>query len=265
MIIIFFIFGLIIGSFLNAVVYRINQVESLLERSHCPNCKKKVRWFDNIPVLSFIALGARCRDCGEKISWQYPIVEFFCGIIFALIGKYFFVFYDFQSWMQTAFYLAIFAILLIIFVYDFKYMEIPMIAIWIGIGISIIYALSVDWNIFANASSLIELKTISGLIGGFVAFGFFFSLAFYSKEQWMGYGDAYLGILVGLIVGWPNIIGTLMISFIIGATISVMLIAVRKKTMKSQVPFAPFLAVGTFLMVILPEIFPELKYLLFYF
>ncbi|EKE12074.1 MAG: hypothetical protein ACD_14C00028G0002 [uncultured bacterium] len=261
MLIIFFILGLIIGSFLNAVVYRLEAVESLLERSHCPHCKKKVRWFDNVPVISFILLSARCRDCGEKISWQYPVVEFITGIVFALIGNYFFNLVDFSSWALTAYYLVVFSILLIIFVYDFKYMEIPMLILWIGVAVSLVYFLYADWQSFSSLSSILELRTISGILGGLVAGGFFFFLAAYSKETWMGYGDAYLGLLAGLVVGWPNIWGALMLSFIIGALISVGLIAVRKKTMKSQVPFAPFLITGVFLMVILPQMFPMLAVL----
>lgn len=236
-----------------------------MERSHCPNCKKQVRWFDNIPVLSFILLSAKCRDCGEKISWQYPVVELTMGIIFALIGSYFFVLDDLSSWLLVGYYLIIFSLLMIIFVYDFKYMEIPMLILWIGVGISVAYFLFVDWQNFSSMVSFLDLRIVSGLIGGLVAFLFFFGLAAYSKETWMGYGDAYLGLLAGLVVGWPNIVGALMLSFVIGALISIALIVVRKKTMKSQVPFAPFLITGVFLMVILPQVFPQLKYLLFYF
>jgi leader peptidase (prepilin peptidase) / N-methyltransferase len=265
MVIIFFIFGLIIGSFLNVVVYRLNAVESLLERSHCPHCRKKVRWFDNVPLLSFVLLSARCRDCGEKISWQYPLTELTTGIVFALIGNYFFYSYDSSSWLLTAYYLAIFSLLLVIFMYDLKYMEIPMVILWIGIALSAVYFLSVDGQNFHVAASILDLKTISGLIGGLVAFLFFFSLASYSKETWMGYGDAYIGFLSGFIVGWPNILWTLMLSFTIGALVSVALILLRKKTMKSQVPFAPFLISGVFLVIILPQVFPALKYLFLYF
>jgi prepilin signal peptidase PulO-like enzyme (type II secretory pathway) len=264
MVIIFLLFGLIIGSFLNAVVYRLNTVESLLERSHCPKCKKKIRWFDNIPLLSFILLSARCRDCGEKISWQYPLVELTTGIVFALIGNYFFSSTDSSSWFLTTYYLVIFSLLLIVFVYDLKYMEIPMIIVWAGIILSMGYFLSVDWQNFHIAASILDLKIASGILGGLVAFLFFFGLAAYSKETWMGYGDAYIGMLAGIIVGWPNVIWTLMLSFTLGAIISVGLIIFRKKTMKSQIPFAPFLIAGVFLITILPQIFPSLKYLFTY-
>jgi len=262
MFIIFLIFGLIIGSFLNAVVYRLNAVESLLERSHCPHCKKKVRWFDNVPLVSFVLLSARCRDCGEKISWQYPIVEAVTGIMFALIGNYFFNFPDFSTWMLTAYYLVIFSILFIIFVYDLKYMEIPMLVLWLGVGASLLYFLFSDWQSFNGAVSVLDLRMISGILGGLVAGGFFYGLTAYSKETWMGYGDTYLGLLVGFVVGWPLILWTLMLSFIIGAVISVGLVILSKKTLKSQVPFAPFLISGVFLTLLLPRMFPQLQYFL---
>lgn len=265
MTIIFLIAGLIVGSFLNVVVYRLNAVETLMGRSHCPHCKKKVRWYDNVPVLSFLILSAKCRDCGEKISWQYPAVEIGTGIVFALIGNYFFLTYDYLSWVQTAFYLAVFSALIVIFLYDLRYMEIPMLVLWIGIGLALVYLLFVDWSSFSQAVGFFSLKTFSGILGAFVAFVFFYGLAWYSKETWMGYGDAYLGILAGLIVGWPMIMITLSLSFTLGALISVVLIAVQKKTMKSQVPFAPFFVSGILLTLVLPKAFPVLQYLFFYF
>ena len=84
---IFFIFGLIIGSFLNVVVYRLKDAETILGRSFCRHCKHTIRWYDNIPLLSFLFLRARCRDCDEKISWQYPLLEAVTGILFAEIGR----------------------------------------------------------------------------------------------------------------------------------------------------------------------------------
>ncbi len=77
-----FLFGLIIGSFLNCLIWRLHKKESLLGRSYCPKCKKQIAWYDNIPVLSFIMLGGKCRQCGKAISWQYPIVELTTGVLF---------------------------------------------------------------------------------------------------------------------------------------------------------------------------------------
>ncbi len=263
MTIIFFTLGLIIGSFLNAVAYRLNTLESLWERSHCPYCKKKIRWFDNIPLLSFIILSAKCRDCGEKISWQYPVVELATGVVFALFGTYFFVMSDAISWLTTAYYMAEFALLMIIFIYDLKYMEIPMVILWIGVILAIIYMLIIDWNQFGLVNNFLSLNIASGIVAGIAVFLFFFILAAVSKETWMGMGDAYLGLLVGLIVGWPGVLLALLFSFSVGAILSMILVFLRKKTVKSQVPFAPFLVIGVFLAIILPRIFTQFDFILF--
>lgn len=244
MLIIFFLFGLIIGSFLNVVVYRLNLAETVLGRSHCPDCRKKIRWYDNVPVLSFLLLGTKCRDCGEKISWQYPLLELATGIVFAVTANVFFVASDPGSWLETAFYLGLFSLLLVIFIYDLKFMEIPMLVLWIAVGWTLAYFLFQDFSNFSSAVSLSSLKMYSGLIGGGAAFLFFFSLAYFSKETWMGMGDAYLAFLIGLVAGWPMILPTLILSFSIGALVGIVLIFAKKKTMKSQIPFGPFLIAG---------------------
>jgi prepilin signal peptidase PulO-like enzyme (type II secretory pathway) len=265
-ILIFFIFGLIIGSFLNVVVFRLNLAESLLGRSYCPHCKNQIRWYDNVPLLSFLLLGAKCRDCQKKISWQYPIMEFFTGAVFALVGNYFFAPLDLQSYFLTFYYLAIFSLLLVIFVYDYKFMEIPMIVFWVALGFSVVFYLFYDWMNFNPQLGILNLSTISGLAGGLLAFLFFFILVSVSKEKWMGMGDAYLAFLAGFIVGFTRITFTLVLAFLIGSVCSVILMVAKKKTMKSQIPFAPFLVSAVILTVLLPQIFPVVKYyyLLFY-
>lgn len=218
-------------------------------RSHCPACRKKIRWYDNVPVLSFILLGTKCRDCGEKISWQYPVLELATGIIFALTANFFFISLSPASWMETVFYLGLFSLLLVIFTYDFKFMEIPMLVLWIAVGWTIIYFLLSDFFNFSSVISANSLKIYSGLIGGSAAFVFFFSLSYFSKETWMGMGDAYLAFLVGLVSGWPLILPVLIMSFFIGALFGIILILLKKKTMKSQVPFGPFLIAGLILSI----------------
>jgi len=176
-----------------------------------------------------------------------------------LVGSYFFNPLAAASWLVTSFYLVIFAILLVIFVYDFKYMEIPMLVLWLGVGVSLLYLILADYQSFASVKNFLDLKIVSGLLSGLVAGGFFYGLAAYSKETWMGYGDAYLGLLTGLVVGWPNILPTLLISFVLGALISIGLVAMKTKSLKSQVPFAPFLIGGVFLTIFLPKMFPQLE------
>ncbi|MFZ2192808.1 MAG: prepilin peptidase [Candidatus Moraniibacteriota bacterium] len=245
MLIIFFILGLIIGSFLNVVVYRINLAETLMGRSYCPKCKKQIRWYDNIPVISFILLRFKCRDCKTKISWIYPIVELGTGIVFALLSLKFFVLTDTETWFITFYYLTVVSALIVILVYDFLYMEIPSIILWITVILAVFCNLLIDleWSTFDG--NIFNSLTFSGLIGSFVAFIFFFLLSFFSKEKWMGMGDVYLVILLGLILGWPEILLGLFLAFAIGAIYGIILIIIKQKKMSSQVPFAPFLVLGT--------------------
>ena len=237
--------GLIVGSFLNVLVYRLHTAEDLIfDRSKCPHCKNVIRWYDNIPLLSFIILKFRCRDCKEKISWQYPIVEFLTGSLFVLVGWKFFIVSSVSSWLPTAYYLFIISALLVILVYDLLYMEIPMAVLWVGVFVSIALGLYFDW---IAPASLLNTKIYSGILAAFVAFIFFFALSAGSKEKWMGMGDVYLVILLGLILGWPKILLALFLAFLLGATYGTILIAIKKKKMQSQVPFAPFLVIGTFI------------------
>ncbi|MDO8240731.1 MAG: prepilin peptidase [Candidatus Moranbacteria bacterium] len=254
MILIFFVLGLIVGSFLNVVVYRLNLAESFVTgRSHCTHCKATIAWYDNIPVISFILLKFRCRNCKTKISWQYPLVEIFTGLLFAVIGYKFFDVIDVSTWASTVYYLGIVSFLMVIFVYDFLYMEIPGLALWPAIGFAIVFNLFFDWATTGLTGSVggqggigvLDSLVYSGTLGAVVAFAFFFAMVAISKEKWMGMGDAYLVILLGLILGWPNILLALMLAFSLGAIFGIILIALKQKKMSSQIPFAPFLVLGS--------------------
>jgi prepilin signal peptidase PulO-like enzyme (type II secretory pathway) len=253
---IFLILGLIVGSFLNVVVYRLRVAESfVVGRSHCTHCKKEIAWYDNIPVISFILLKFRCRKCQEKISWQYPLVEIFTGLIFAIIGQYYFNLADVSSWATAVYYLGIASSLIVILVYDILYMEIPGLVLWPAIGWVIVFNLFFDWATSGliggvggqGGIGILESVVYSGTLGAVVAFAFFFALVAISKEKWMGIGDAYLVILLGLILGWPNIMLALMLAFSFGAIFGIIMIIVKQKKMSSQIPFAPFLVLGTFI------------------
>ncbi|MFA6974149.1 MAG: prepilin peptidase [Parcubacteria group bacterium] len=241
----FFILGLIIGSFLNVVVYRLRVAESIAHgRSKCPNCQKQIVWYDNIPLLSFILLRQRCRYCREKISYQYPLVEVGTGLLFALVGLNFFNMADLTTWTTTLYYLGVISFLVAIFVYDFLYMEIPDLVLWPAVTWVIAFGLILEGG--QGGQGGIGL-IYSGVLAAFVAFAFFFALVAVSKEKWMGMGDAYLVILLGLILGWPNILLALFLAFGMGAIFGLVLIVLKKKKMQSQIPFAPFLILGTLL------------------
>lgn len=244
MLIIFFIFGLIVGSFLNVLVYRLHIAEEVFfDRSKCPHCKKKIRWFDNIPVLSFVLLHARCRDCQKKISVSYPLVEIFTGLIFIAIGWKFFVPGDSETWLVAAYYLIISSALIVVLAYDWLYMEIPTAILWTGTAAAVFFNLILDW------SAASAIKTHSGVLAAFISFLFFFLLSAFSREKWMGMGDAYLVILLGLILGWPEIILALFGSFFIGSIYGLIVVAAGRKKLKSRIPFAPFLVLGTFISI----------------
>jgi leader peptidase (prepilin peptidase)/N-methyltransferase len=244
---IFLLLGLAVGSFLNVVVYRLRVAEDLTwGRSHCPHCQTTIAWYDNIPVLSFILLKFKCRACQEKISWQYPLVELFTAGLFVLVGSYFFKMEDMRTWIVSGFYLAALAALVVILVYDFLYLEIPSIVLSLGIFGTIIFNLWSDWGQkVVTGMSVLEFSTYSGLLAAMAAFSFFFAMVAVSKEKWMGMGDAYLVIFLGLLVGWPGIGLTLMVAFSAGALMGIALILAKKKKMGSQLPFAPFLVLGT--------------------
>lgn len=242
---IFFVVGLIIGSFLNVLVCRLHVAENLFfDRSRCPHCKKVIAWYDNIPLISFIILKFKCRNCQKKISWQYPLVEISTGILFAAIGGIYFSIFDALSWVITLYLLGVAGFFMAIFVYDFLYMEIPEVLIWPAVAWSLAFNLLIDSWQRNFPAELLSIHTYSGILAALLSFVFFFLLSAGSREKWMGIGDSYLAIFLGLVLGWPQILMALFLSFFIGSIYGIMLILLGKKKMKSQVPFAPFMILG---------------------
>lgn len=236
MAIIIFLFGLAVGSFLNCLIYRLETGQSFLfGRSFCPHCKHQLGFRDLIPVLSFLLLRGRCRYCQKKISWQYPLVELAAGVLFVL------VFNLLRS--DLGFYFIAISFLVVIFVYDLKHFIIPDEVIYPAIGITLAYDL-----LRSNLSGRYDL-----LISALGAAAFFLAIVLISRGKWMGLGDFKLAILMGLILGFPGILVALFFAFFLGAIIGVGLILAKKKTLKSEVPFGPFLVAGTFLALFFGE------------
>jgi leader peptidase (prepilin peptidase) / N-methyltransferase len=226
-----FFLGLIIGSFLNCVIYRIEINKSFLRgRSICPNCKHVLAWYDLIPVISFLFLGGNCRYCKQKISLQYPSIEILTAVVFVWIFSFF-------NLPLAIFYSAIACLLLIAFVYDLKHFIIPDRVTYAGIIITFLYSL-----IF-NSQFLIHNSIWAGL-GAMV---FFLIIFLVSRGKWMGFGDVKLAFLMGLLLGFPNILVALFFAFLVGAVIGLVLVLAKKKGLKSEVPFGPFLVLGVFI------------------
>jgi len=226
--ILFFIVGLIAGSFLNVVIFRIDDLKSILyTRSRCRSCQQTIKWYDLIPLLSFIILRGRCRNCGQKISWQYPIVEFSVGVLFA----YLFLMFG-LSW-NVLFYIVVFSLLTVVFVYDIKTQTVPDTFVWIAVLISAIGG----W--YFGAFGILPMIW-GGLIGG----GFLGALAYFSKEKWMGYGDIGIGLTLGFLTGFPGALFGLFFAFVLGSIVGLLYIYLRKKSFQTAIPFGPFLILG---------------------
>lgn len=245
--IIVFVFGLIFGSFLNCLVCRLSKNEGFLRgSSYCPHCRHDLSFFDLIPLFSFIFLKGKCRYCGKKISWQYPLAELATAGLFLLVYIKFGTMTSLFSFdaLQFLFYLVVICFFIIIFLFDLKYYIIPDEVIYPAIIISL------SWIIYLFFVGLID-KT-EALYFIFSALGsslFFFLIWFFSRGQAMGFGDVKLALFLGLVLGWPNIITGLFLGFFFGAIIGLMLISMKKKGFKSEVPFGPFLVAGALISI----------------
>ena len=235
-----FIFGLIIGSFLNCLIWRLHKNEGMLDRSYCPKCKKQIAWYDNIPVLSFILLGGKCRHCGKSISWQYPVVELITGILFAVavIWNLEFGIWNIDLAQITNYQLLItiirdwflISVMIVIFIYDLRwYLILDKVALP---ACAIIFL----FNFFLGISW--QNMLISGIIGS----SFFLIQFIISKGKWIGGGDIRLGLLMGLALGWPYVILAIFLAYLIGSAVGVGLILAGKKQWGSKVPLGVFLS-----------------------
>lgn len=232
-------FGLFVGSFINVLIDRLPKGESVVwGRSRCDHCRKTLRWYELIPLLSFILQKGRCRRCHKKLSVQYPVVELATGLGFVII--FFFHWPDWSNWsdwiISSFSYTLIFSSLIVIFVADLKYQIIPDSMVVMGI-------VGVGMRLIGQIGSIGQIgATLFPALG---ATGFFFMLFVITRGRGIGFGDVKLGFLMGLLLGYPKIIVALYIAFLTGAIVGVILVITKKKSLKSAVPFGPFLIMGT--------------------
>lgn len=232
--ILFFLLGLVFGSFANVLIWRIPKGLSIGGRSICRKCKGRISWFDNIPLLSFILLHGKCRKCKSKISLRYPLVELITGIIFVLLYLKFGLSY------QTFFLALLSPILISIFFIDLDHRIIPDVLVFVGIGFSFLYLVFVSPQTFYSSIFV-------GLISSF----FLLILHFITKGKGMGLGDCKFALLGGMIVGLPNIFHWFFGAFLTGAIVGCILILVKKYGFKSKIAFGPFLVFALFLTIFL--------------
>jgi prepilin signal peptidase PulO-like enzyme (type II secretory pathway) len=232
-----FIIGLAIGSFINAAVYRLYEDLPLGKgRSMCVHCKHTLGFFDLFPLFSFIFLNGKCRYCSKPISWQYPLVELATAFLFTWFWNTRFIW---EFWGEPLFWgiivyeWAILGVLMFLFVFDYKYYLLPDLVTLPSIVIFLI------WGVLLGHTP--QALLFGGLVGG----GFFALQFLASKGRWIGGGDIRMGALMGVILGWQNLVVALFIAYISGALWGVALIAMGKKELGGKLPFGTFLAVGT--------------------
>lgn len=251
-----FLLGTIIGSFLNVVIYRFNTGMNMVSgRSICMNCNKYLRWYELIPVFSFLIQRGKCRRCASKISSQYPIVEILTGIIFTLISFRFLPILYFSPSLYlfyTTFFVFVFSLLIVISVYDLRHKVIPE-------KLSLIFIIISFLSIFINPyifGHIFVLPTFSSIISGPLLALPFVLLWFFSKGRLMGLGDGKLILGIGWLLGISQGLCAIILAFWIGAIISLIVMFSSKNlpdgkmgkiNMKTEVPFAPFLIISMFI------------------
>ena len=241
--IVVFIFGAVVGSFLNVVILRLNTGKSIVSgRSKCFNCAKKLRWYELLPVISFVFLRGKCSACRAKISWQYPLVETTTGLSFLLISNL----KSQISNLDIVYFWVVFSVLIIIAVYDYRHQIIPNLLVWIFNGLAFLWLFNFQ-NLFENWPLKIENFDFNGLLSGFILFAFFALLWGVSKGKWMGFGDAKLALGIGWLLGITKGITAITLAFWIGAIVGVLLVYLNKSKygLKSSIAFGPFMILGT--------------------
>ncbi len=227
-----FIFGLCIGSFLNVCIYRLPSSQSITRpRSHCPNCGELIRFYDNIPVLSYLVLRGQCRYCRKTISFRYPVVEILSGL-FALV-----TFLKYGVTLEAIIYYVFITALLVITFIDIDHQIIPDIITLPGIPL-----------FFIAGFALPRLTYIDSIIGIFAGGGSLFLVAWVyqllTKKEGMGGGDIKLLAMIGALIGWQGVLFTIFVASAVGTVSGILVMLKARKSMKLAIPFGPFLAIG---------------------
>lgn len=229
--------GLLLGSFLNVCIYRIPRRESIVyPPSHCPCCNARLRWFELIPVISFLLLRGRCRHCSSRISWRYPAVELLTGLLFYLVylNHLEWSLALVRDWLLVAF-------LMVVSFIDLEHLRIPDVLTLGSFAVFALWQLLLPWQSHSSAA-----------LGAVVGWGLLFAIAVVSRGG-MGGGDIKLAAVLGLYLGFPGILLALGLAFILGAAVGLLLVISGVKGRKDPIPFGPFLAFGSLVVILWGE------------
>ena len=242
--------GLAVGSFLNVCIYRLPRHESLMyPASHCPSCGRSLSWFENIPVLGWIALGGRCRTCRARIGVQYPLVEAIAAAVF--VSAYFI-----YGWTPLLAARLLFACaMIVLFAIDLHHRILPNVITLPGIVIGFFISL------------FLPPGWLSSLIGLIAGGGVLFAIGegFYRMRGYegLGMGDVKMLAMIGAFLGWPLMLVTLVLASFAGSVVGIGLLISRRGDMKAALPFGTFLAVGALVAAVAGDAFLD-WYLAFY-
>jgi len=226
------IFGAIVGSFLNVCIFRLPKEESIIwPGSHCPHCKKPIKFYDNIPLISYLLLRGKCRQCHGSISLQYSLVEGITAVS-SLI-----VFMEFGPSLTYLFYFSFVAALIVITVIDLYHQIIPDVISLPGIGVGLLASLIIPQITFSN--SLLGI-----LLGGGSLFLIATVYQWLFKREGMGGGDVKLLAMIGAFLGWKAVILTILLGSLIGSITGIIVMVSKGKDFKYAIPFGPFLSLG---------------------
>lgn len=263
-----FVLGLAIGSFLNVVSLRYDGNRFVLDprviggRSHCPSCGRTLRWFELIPIVSFFIQGGRCRRCNVRISIQHPIVELVSGLLFVLVPWRVagFATPGPLAWLPSLLWILALLTLLLTSVIDIRKGIIPdelsvalgFLAVLLGVFLALLpHGNGSLTGPFGELFSISGNVLVGRVIGGVFGFLFFELLLLVTRGRGIGMGDVKLALPIGFLFGWPDILPVVGFAFVAGALVGILLIFLKKKTMRGTLPFGPFLAFGSALVFFL--------------
>ena len=238
-----FVFGLMVGSFLNVCIWRLPQGEQIVKgRSHCRHCKKEIFWYDNIPLVSFILLKGRCRFCRERIEWNYPLVELLTGLFFAAALARF-------GWTAlAAVYAGLAAVLILLAFIDWREMILPDEITLPGVSLGAVLSFFLpQLHQAPNNWAGIWAAVVGALAGAGVVWGIGAVGSWFFKREAMGFGDVKLMAMVGTFIGWQKV---LLVNFILGPVLGATVGMVLKvRYGRDVIPYGPFLGLGTMIAV----------------
>lgn len=242
------IFGTLIGSFLNVLILRLPNEQSIGGRSHCMKCKTVLRARHLVPIFSYLALRGKCANCGTAISPRYMLIELITGLLFAFIA-FSFSLHSILDGVILVRALFIAAVLLVVFVVDLEHYLILDKIVFPSLAVVFIFNIAID-ILTHNHPLAFSSFTLGGIVGAIIAGGFFWLVWRLSHGRWMGYGDVKLGLLLGFILGWPVITMGLFLSFLIGTVVAIPLLLLGRKQMGSAVPFGVFLSAASIIALV---------------